>query len=115
MAFSTAQARENAALGLTNSATHMGLFSTAAGATAGTEPSGGSPAYARKAITWVPGSVDGSVTTTVTFDVPAGFSAQSVGLFTAITGGTFLDSAAVTTQAFASQGTYTVTYTVTVN
>lgn len=72
----------------------------------------GSPAYARKAVTWGSASA-GAITGTVTFDVPSGTTVTFVGVWTALTGGTFLDKAAVTSQAFASQGTYQVTATFT--
>ncbi|MFC5268460.1 hypothetical protein ACFPJ1_40680 [Kribbella qitaiheensis] len=93
-------------------ATHAALYTTAPGGTAGTEPSGGSPAYARKAITW--GSpTNGVMTATVTFDVPTGTTIVGAGVHDAITAGNYLDGAAVTSQAFASQGTYALTLTYT--
>jgi len=112
----TTQLRENLAIAYGNSATHAALFTTApTGTTAGTEVTGGSPAYARKALSWTAGAVDGSVTATATFDVPAGATVAGAGLYTAITGGTYLDGATVTSQAFAAQGTYTLTITYTQN
>jgi hypothetical protein len=88
------------------------LYSTVPGASAGTELSGGTPAYARKALTWG-AAADGKVTATATFDVPSGATVAGAGIHSAATGGTYLDGGAVTTQAFSSQGTYTLTLTFT--
>lgn len=99
-------------------ATHSALFTSAGPYTsAGTEPSGGSPAYARKANgggAWTTGSAS-QVTTTVTFDVPSGVTIQGAGVFSAITAGTYYDGGSVTSQAYASQGTYALTITVTIS
>lgn len=75
-----------------------------------TEPSGGSPAYARKAITWSAASSGSkAVSGTLVFDVPAGFTVKSVGLWSALTAGTLYGYFDVTDEAFAGQGTYTLT------
>jgi len=113
MAIQTAQGKENLAVAYGTNAAFGALYTTAPGASAGTEPTGGAPAYARKALTWAPGTVDGIVTATATFDVPSGATIVGVGVHTAVTGGTYLDGAGVTSQAFASQGTYAVTFTYT--
>src|SRR5688572_19927675 len=76
-----------------------------------TEPSGGSPAYARQPLTFA-AAADGEkalAATLPTFDIPAGFTVKSVGLWTAESGGTLLGYFDVTDEAFAGQGTYTVT------
>jgi len=81
----------------------------AAGTTA--ELSGGSPAYARKAITYAAASAGSkAVSGTVTFDVPAARGATHVGFWSAITGGTFYGSDALTNPeaVFSSQGQYVV-------
>ena len=113
MAIQTAQGKENLAIAYGTNAAYGAIYTTAPGGTAGTEPSGGSPAYARKALSWTAGAVDGVATATATFDVPAGTTIVGVGVHTAVTAGTYLDGASVTSQAFATQGTYTVTYTYT--
>ena len=113
MAIQTAQQRENVAVAYGAAATYAALYTTAPGGSAGTEPTGGSPAYARKALTWTAGTVDGVVTATATFDVPAGATIVGAGVHTAVTAGTYLDGAAVTSQAFGTQGTYTLTLTYT--
>jgi hypothetical protein len=108
----TATQKNTLATAYGTAATHAAIYTTAPGASAGTEPSGGSPAYARKAISW--GSASGGViTATVTFDVPAGTTIVGAGVHTALTAGTYLDGASVTSQAFASQGTYQLTLTYT--
>ena len=113
MAIQTAQGKENLAVAYGTSAAFGALYTTAPGATAGTEPTGGTPAYARKALTWAPGTVDGVVTATATFDVPTGTTIVGAGVHTALTGGTYLDGATITSQAFSSQGTYTLNLTFT--
>lgn len=110
----TALQRENTAtVGYATTALFAAIYSTVPGATAGVEPSGGSPAYSRKAVNWVAGPVDGQIVATVVFDVPAGFSVAGAGLHSAITGGSYLDGVSVFGQTFASQGTYTLTLTYT--
>jgi len=113
MAIQTSQGKENLAVAYGTNAAYGALYTTAPGSTAGTEPSGGAPAYARKALTWAPGTVDGIVTASATFDVPSGATIVGVGVHTALTGGAYLDGGTVTSQAFSSQGTYAVTFTYT--
>lgn len=80
---------------------------------AGTEPAGGSPAYARKSVPW--GSSSGGVVTStgVVLDIPSGSTIVGVGFHTLAAAGVYVDKTTVTSQAFASQGTYTVTPTYT--
>jgi dihydroxyacetone kinase len=82
------------------------------------EVSGGSPAYARKAIggNWATATASASaVTGTATFDIPASTTVTYAGVAVSATATTndVRDSVAVTSQTFASQGTYAVTYTFT--
>lgn len=73
------------------------------------EVSGGSPAYARKAITWgepANGNVDS--TNQPVFDVPAGTTVSHVGFWSAQTNGTFYGYGDVIPETFGSQGTYTL-------
>ena len=88
------------------------LYSTAPGAAAGTELTGGAPAYARKSLAWGAAAAS-AITAVATFDVASGSSVVGTGAHTALTLGTYLDGVSVTTQSFASQGTYQVTYTYT--
>ena len=112
MAIQTTAEKNNLATQYGTNAAYGAVYTTAPGASAGTEPSGGSPPYARKALTWGAPS-GGVVTATATFDIPAGTTVVGVGVHTAVTAGTYLDGTSVTSQAFASQGTYQVTFTYT--
>lgn len=108
MAIATTQQRETLAVAYGNAATHASLHISAPGTTGAGEVTGGAPAYARKPLTWAAGTVDGTVTASAVFDVPTGTTVVAAGLWTALTGGTFLDSVTLTSQAFSSQGTLTV-------
>jgi hypothetical protein len=85
--------------------THIGLVN---GSEA--EPTGGDPAYARKAVTWTTASGDGMIRPTgnLVFDVSAGFSVRGWRGYTALTGGTNRGGAALTQEDYAGQGTYTL-------
>jgi hypothetical protein len=119
MTIQTAQQKNNLATAYAAAAVYGALYTTVPGASAGTEPTGGSPAYARKPIVWgtagavgplgagsqpaTPGVIYGQAT----FDVPAGAAIAGSGLHTAATGGTYLDGGPLTSQPFATQGQYT--------
>lgn len=80
------------------------------GTTGANEVSGGSPAYARKAITWnaaAAGALDNNANPV--FDVPGSTTVSYVGLWSAASGGTFYGHFDVTDEVFAGQGTYTLT------
>jgi hypothetical protein len=113
MAISTNAMKEALAVAYGGQALFGALYTTAPGGSAGTEPSGGAPAYARKALSWNAGTSDGVVTATAVFDVPSGATIVGAGVHTAATAGTYLDGTTVTSQAFSSQGTYTATFTFT--
>lgn len=117
MAGITTAQREATAIDFGNDATHAALFTADPGTsgTASNEVSGGSPAYARKAISWTAGSSDGSVTAQVVFDVPAGTTITHAAVCSASSGATVLYSFDITDQAFATQGTYTLNLTATVS
>lgn len=85
-----------------------------AGAATG-EVTGGSPAYARAALNWGTPSNGAVTSAATTFNVPSGATITYFGVCTAGTAATadVQDSVAVTSQAFSSQGTYTVTATFT--
>jgi len=81
---------------------------------ASNEVTGGSPAYARKAITWSAAtsatpSVKALAATFPVFDIPAGTTVAYIGIWTLVTGGTYGGCWDVTDEVFASQGTYTLT------
>ena len=114
MAIATTTEKNSLATKYGTDAAYAALF-TADPGTSGTvtgEVTGGSPAYARKAITWGAAS-SGAITATVTFDVPTGTTVTYAGVCSASTGATLLDRVAVTSQAFSSQGTYQLTLTYT--
>lgn len=80
--------------------TYIGLFNGA------TEIAGGSPAYARKAVTWTASS-SGLIrpTANLDFDVPASTVDNWKG-FSALTGGTGFGGETLATEVFAGQGIY---------
>ena len=89
--------------------TYASLHSADPGDTGTSEIAGGSPAYARKAVTWNPaaaGTMDSS--NAPVFDVPAGTTVTHVGLWDAVTAGNFLGSADPADEVYAAQGTYTL-------
>jgi hypothetical protein len=90
-------------------AVYASLHSDDPSTTGANEISGGSPAYARKAITWntaSAGNLDNNANPV--FDVPAGTTIKYVGLWSAVTSGTFYGSFDITDETFGAQGTYTL-------
>ena len=86
------------------------LHTSSPGDDGANEVTGGSPAYVRKAITMAAPSAGAiAASTQPVFDVPASTTVTHVGFWSAVSGGTFLGSADVTDETFASQGTYTLT------
>lgn len=78
---------DSAVAGAPGTALFLGLHTTLGAS--GTEVTGGSPAYGRKAITWnaaATGAKD--ITAAVTFDVPAATTVRAVQLWSASTAGT---------------------------
>lgn len=91
-------------------AVYASLHTADPGATGTSEVSGGSPAYARKAITWNAasgGDLDNNANPV--FDVPGSTTITHLGFWSAATGGTFYGSADITDETFGGQGTYTTT------
>lgn len=84
--------------------THIGLVDDV-----GTEITGGSPAYARQAVTWTSAS-GGTVrpTADLTFDIPSGVTVGGWRGYSASTAGTNYGGESLTNEAFASQGEYTL-------
>jgi hypothetical protein len=88
----------------------LSLHTDTVGSGSGNEVTGGSPAYARKSVTWnaaASGNLDNSNTSV--FDVPAGTTIRRVGFFDAVSAGTYYGDADITDETYGSQGTYTVT------
>lgn len=117
MAVNTVAMRNRLATAYGTEGDYAALFTTtltgAPNYTAGTEVTAGSPAYARKLISWGPATA-GVITGTVIFDVPSGATITSAGVYDAVTAGVFLDGGNLASpQVFSSQGTYTLTLTYT--
>lgn len=112
MPIATDGMRQITANGYTAAAVAGSLHSATPGTTGASEISGGTPAYARKSLTWTPGTT-GTATATATFDVGSGTTVTHTGIWSATTAGTFRDSATLTSQTFSSQGTLQVNYTYT--
>lgn len=90
--------------------TYASLHTDAVGSGSGNEVTGGSPVYARKAITWDAADAGAMVLHhSVTFNVPASTTIRRIGLWDSPSGGTFLGDASITQKTFSSQGTYTLT------
>jgi len=116
MAIATQTMRNLMATAYGTNATHGACF-TADPGTSGTatgESTGGSPAYNRKTMGWGAAAAS-AITGAPVFDIASG---QTITFFGVCSSGTpaaatVLDKVSVTSQAFASQGTYTVTATYT--
>jgi hypothetical protein len=84
--------------------THIGLFDDL-----GVELTGGSPAYARQAVTWTAPS-NGLIrpTADLVFDVPAGAVVAEWRGFDAATSGTDYGGELLPNESYTGQGTYTL-------
>lgn len=92
-------------------AADFGSLHTADPSTTGAnEITGGTPAYARKALTWsaASGGSKALAATFPVFDVPAS-TVSYFGLWDSLTTGTYYGHFDVTDEVFAGQGTYTIT------
>ncbi len=114
MAIAVTATKESLAGSYAALATHASLHTADPGTTGTSEVTGGSPAYARVSISWTAGSSDGIYTATVTFNLPASTTTTHLGLWSALTGGSFRDKAAVVIPS-GSQRTVDVTFTFTQN
>ena len=78
------------------------------------EVTGGTPAFARKAINWGAPS-NGVITGTATFDIPTGatLTYSGVCVSSVLATADVRDSTTVPSQNYASQGTYLATFTFT--
>ena len=113
MPIATTSTKESLAQRYTELCTHASAHTADPGTTGASEVTGGSPAYARKPITWNAGAEDGVYTSNpVTIDIPAATTITHIGLWSALTAGTFRDKVAFSI-TFASQGTVTFTLTYT--
>lgn len=88
----------------------ISLHTSDPGATGAGEVTGGT--YARKATDWAAPANSQAVGTSVTINVPAGITIGWWGVWSAVTGGTFIYGAALpASETFGSNGTYSVTPT----
>lgn len=116
MAIATTAEKNSLANAYASDAPYGALF-TADPGTTGTvsgEVTGGTPAYARKSMGWG-AAANSAITGAPVFDVPSGTTVTYFGVCVSGTAGTadLRDRTTVTSQAFSSQGTYTVTATYT--
>lgn len=94
------------------------LFTSTGPGTSGSatnECTGGSPAFARKALSWGAASASAITGSAVAYDIASGTTVTYFGVCVSSTLATadVRDEVAITSQAFGSQGTYTVTPTYT--
>lgn len=92
-------------------AVYASIHTADPGASGTSEVAGGSPAYARKAITWnaaASGNLDNNANPT--FDIPAGTTVTHFGLWSASSGGTYYGGGALSaSESFVGQGSYNLT------
>lgn len=109
MPINVANGRELAGAGYIAAAQYMSLHVGVPSSGGSNEVTGGLPEYARLPITWVPsGGGTWTATLPADFDVPAGVTVNHAGLWTAETGGSFVDFAAIAPATFTVQGTLEV-------
>ncbi|MEX5636531.1 hypothetical protein [Parafrankia sp. FMc2] len=106
-------AAENAALAAIVDLADYASLHSAYSATGANELAGGSPAYARQAIAWdAPSAGAVSLTGTESFNVPAASTVAWIGLWSAVTTGTFygmIPNGGFTPRAFVGATTDTIT------
>ena len=88
--------------------TWISLHTADPGTTGTNEATGGTPSYARKQTGWAAAASATSTGTQVTIDVPPG-TYTFMGLWSAATGGTFVDKVAITSTTLGAQGQILVT------
>lgn len=103
--------RNAAANGVASNVGYVSLHTADPGTTGASEVTGGTPAYARKAVAWSTAANGvAAISGGVTFDVPAATSISYIGLWSTATGGTFYGGAALSaTETYGGQGTYNLT------
>lgn len=95
--------------GFGSAVTYVSLHTGDPGTNGANEVTGGSPAYARKSVTWAAPS-NGTIqsSNSQVFDVPAATTITYAGYWDAATSGNFYGSRAITSESFGGQGTYTI-------
>ncbi len=100
---------KNTALDAVLTGVFVSLHTGDPGNTGANEVSGGSPAYARKAISFSAASGGSkAASTSPVIDVPAATTVTFAGFWDASTSGHFLASSDISDETFGGQGTYTV-------
>jgi hypothetical protein len=101
---------KNTALDAVVTGVYVSAHTADPGITGASEVSGGSPAYARKSISFSAASSGSKASSSSpVMDIPAATTVAYLGFWDASTSGNFLGGANVTDETFAAQGTYTVT------
>lgn len=110
MALSTA-GKNAAANGAASNVGYVSLHTADPGTTGTSEVTGGTPAYARKAVAWSTAANGvAAISGGVTFDVPASTTISYIGLWSTATGGTYFGGAALSAaETYGGQGTYNLT------
>lgn len=109
MTISTNTEKNSLATKYGTDAPYAALFTTApSGGTAGTEVTG--TGYARQAVSWST-AASGAINASVSFTVPTGQTVAGAGLYSASSGGTYIDGGPAAT--FTGPGTYTLALTFT--
>lgn len=109
MAIAVPNTREQLAIYYGSLGSWISVHTADPGTTGANEATGGSPAYARKQTTWSGGAVDGQIAgSQITVDLPAGTYAW-LGIWSAATGGTFIDKIAVSSTTLGAQGQLVIT------
>ncbi|WP_405137504.1 hypothetical protein [Nocardia sp. NBC_01388] len=89
---------------------YISLHTADPGSTGANEATGGTPAYARVQTTWGTAASSQISGSQVTINVPAGTYAYA-GIWTALTGGNFVDKVAISSTTLGSQSTLLITPT----
>ena len=105
MAIATTTQKENLSTAYANAAAYVSFHTADPGTTGANEIAG-----TRALITWTPGSTDGIITGSATGTIASGTSITHIGLWTASSGGSFLDKVAA---AATSTGSVSVSLTYT--
>ena len=93
---------------------YLSLHTGSPGSTGANESTGGSPAYSRQQTTWGTPSSGTLTGSQVNIPVPAS-TITAAGVWTAATGGTFLDALTVTSTTVSGNATIQVTPTITIS
>lgn len=108
MAIAVTLTKNNLVTAYTAQGRWISLHTADPGTTGINEATGGTPAYARQQTTWAAAASATSTGTQVTIDVAPG-TYTYMGLWSAATGGTFVDKVLITSTTLGAQGQILVT------